>query len=63
MKSRSAVRRAISCIVFRASSVAVMSRKTISSAPSCSYALGQAGRIADVGEVLELDALDDPRPP
>jgi len=61
MKSRSAVRRATSSIVLRSSSVAEMSRKTISSAPRL-VALREFDGVADVLEILELDALTTPAP-
>ena len=59
MKTSSAVRRASSTIVSRSSDVAVMSRKTSSSAPSRVVELGELDRVARVAQVDEVRALDD----
>ena len=60
MKHSSAVRVATSSIVGRSSWVAVMSRKTTSSAPCLVVDGGHLDRVAGVAQVHEVHAFDDP---
>ena len=62
MNTTSAVRRTTSKIMSRPSWLAVMSRKTSSSAPSCFVARGHLYRVAGIAEVQEVGSFDDPAP-